>query len=118
MPSVAETMNLFFDKNNRLRVVVVGVTVIAFWLFAAWTVGLAPAFGAGFASSEDVKGIKVQLLDSSIIQARIQYCTAPAGSRMKNYFLTQVNEKTREYRDLTGIAYSLPSCEELVVAAN
>lgn len=118
MPSINAALNLFLDKNSRTRLVVVGITVIAFWLFAGWTVGLAPAFGAGFASSEDVKGIKVQLLSESIIQARIQYCTAPAGSRMRQYFLSQVNEKAREYKSETGVTYSLPDCEELVVAAN
>ncbi len=118
MPSVTETVNLFLDKNSRTRLAVVGVTVVAFWLFAAWTVGLAPAFGAGFASSEDVKQISVQLLSKAIIDARIQYCTAPRGSRMKTYFSTQVNDMTREYRDTTGSSYNLPDCEELVVASN
>jgi len=117
MPSVTETVSLFLDKNSRTRLVIVGFTVVAFWFFAAWTVGLAPAFGAGFASSEDVKGIKVQLLSESIIQARIQYCTAPKGSRMKTFFSTQVNELTREYQDATGAAYSLPDCDELVFVA-
>lgn len=118
MPGVTETVNLFLDKNSRTRLAVVGVTVVAFWLFAAWTVGLAPAFGAGFASSEDVKQISVQLLSKAIIDARVQYCTAPRGSRMKSYFLTQVNEKTREYQTATGHRYNLPDCEELVVATN
>ena len=118
MSSVTETVNLFLDKNSKTRLAVVGATCVAFWLFAAWTVGLAPAFGAGFASSEDVKGIKIQLLSESIIQARIQYCTAPKGSRMKSYFLTQVNEKTREYQKATGAPYNLPDCEELVLVAN
>ena len=102
MTSVTETVNLFLDKNSKSRLAVVGITCVAFWLFAAWTVGLAPAFGAGFASSEDVKGIKVQLLSESIITARIQFCTAPKGSRMKTFFSTQVNELTREYQEATG----------------
>lgn len=118
MSDAKEAVNMFLDKSSKVRLAVVGVTCVSFWFFAAWTVGLAPAFGAGFASSEDVKGIKVQLLSESIIQARIQYCAAPIGSRMKGYFLTQVNEKTREYQKVTGAMYNLPDCEELVLVSN
>ncbi len=101
--------------HNPTRVVLTTTSVFVFWFFAAWSLGFAPVLGAGFASSEDVKGIKVQLLAKAIIDARIQYCTAPTGTRMKSYFLTQVNEKAREYRGETGISYSLPDCEELVL---
>ncbi len=104
--------------HNPTRVVLTTTSVIIFWFYMSWSLGLAPAFGAGFASSEDVRGIKVQLLGEAIINARIQYCTAHRGTPMKQYFLKQVNEKTREYRDITGASYALPLCEELVVVAN
>ncbi len=104
--------------HSPTRVVLTTSSVLVFWVYAAWSLGLAPALGAGFASSEDVRGIKVYLLGESIVQARIQYCTAPRGTLMKQYFLAQVNEKTREYRDITGDVYRLPACEELVLVAD
>ena len=114
----ALTVFLEAMAHNPTRVVLTTTSVLFFWFYAAWSLGLTPALGAGFASSEDVKGIKIHLLDESIIHARIQYCTAPRGTPMKQYFLTQVNEKIREYREVTGVNYNLPACEELVVASN
>lgn len=118
MPSVISTISLFLDKNSRPRLVLVGITVVAFWVFATWSIGLVPAFGAGFARADDVKGITIHLLDQAIIQARIQYCTAPPGTPVRRYFLSQVNEKLLQYRHITGVSYPLPACEELVLASN
>lgn len=114
-----KTVALFLEamSSNPIRVVITSFSVLVFWFYAAWSLGFTPVFGAGFASSEDVKGIKVELLDAAIINARIQYCTAPVGTPMKKYFLTQVNVKVREYQEITSVNYRLPACEELVLAS-
>lgn len=77
-----------------------------------------PVFGAGFAKAEDVQMIQAQLLESTIIETRIRYCTAPVGTPSKQFFLKAVNEKLNDYKSLTGSDYPLPLCEELVVASN
>jgi len=105
-------------SNNPTRVVLTTTSVVLFWVFAAWTLGFAPAFGSGFARSEDVSVIQAYLLEDAIMEARIRYCTAPNGTPMKSFFFKTVNQKVAEYYTLTGLNYPLPTCEELVYAAN
>lgn len=114
-----KALMLFLEAmtHSPVRVVLTTTSVLMFWIFAAWSLGLAPVLGAGFASSEDVKGIKIHLLEESIVSARIQFCTASRGTPMKQYFLKQVNAKIREYRVITGNGYHLPACEELVLVS-
>ena len=104
-------------SNSKKRVVVTTVSVVIFWVFVLWALGAIPALGAGFARAEDVKSIQAQLLEEAIIEARIRYCTAPNGHPTKRFFLTAVNDKLAAYKLLTDREYSLPLCEELVVAS-
>lgn len=107
-----------FLADSRHRVMVTTTSMIVFWLFAAWSLGMLSAFGAGFARAEDVKSVQSTLLEQGIIEARTRYCQAPNGTPMKNYFLKAVNDKLVEYKELTGLQYPLPQCEELVLASN
>lgn len=102
--------------NSKQRVIVTTTSVLCFWLFIFWSLGLVPAFGAGFARAEDVQSIQATLLENQIMEARIRYCSAPNGTQSKQFFHLTVNQKVNEYRELTGYAYPLPQCEELVVA--
>lgn len=101
--------------NSPSRVAFTTVSVSLFWIFAAWSLGFVPAFGAGFASAESVTYIQVSLAEDAIIERRIRYCEAPSGSRVKKFFLKLVNEKVIEYHVLTGTNYALPNCKELIV---
>ncbi len=92
------------------------VTIIAFWFFAAWSLGILPAWGSGFASATDVKAITIQLLEASILDLRIHYCSAPDGTDAKRYFSTQTQSKIRSYEESTKADFALPSCKELVYA--
>jgi hypothetical protein len=90
------------------------VSVVLFWFFASWSIGLVPAFGAGFASAESVTAIQISLVEDAIIERRIRYCEAPAGSAVKRFFLKVVNQKVIQYMELTGLVnYNLPDCEEV-----
>lgn len=100
--------------NSRPRVVATTLSVIIFWVFAAWSLGFVPAFGAGFASAETVNYIQISLVETAIIDRRTRYCEAPRGSDVRKFFLKSVSEKLIEYRMLTGADYNLPTCEELV----
>ncbi len=104
-------------SNSKQRVMLTTSSVLVFWFFAAWSLGMVPAFGAGFARAEDVSAVQAQLLETAIIEARIRFCTAPNGTPAKQFFLRAVNEKLTAYQDLTDVPYPLPLCEELVVAS-
>lgn len=101
--------------NSPSRVAFTTLSVGMFWLFAAWSLGLAPALGAGFASAESVTSIQISLVEDAIIERRIRYCEAPSGSAVKKFFLKIVNEKVIAYLQLTGTSYALPNCKELIV---
>ena len=92
-------------------------TIIAFWFFAAWSIGMVPAFGAGFASQTDVKQIQTSLLEASILDLRIRYCSAPDGTDVKRYFFGQTQGKVRQYKEATGSDFLLPPCKDLVYVA-
>lgn len=100
--------------NSSLRVAFTTVSVIFLWAFAAWSLGFAPVFGAGFASAESVTAIQISLVEDAIIERRIRYCEAPSGSAVKRFFLKVVNQKVIQYMELTGLTnYNLPACEEV-----
>ncbi len=104
--------------QSASRVVATTLSVLMFWVFAAWSIGLVPAFGAGFASADTVKYIQVSLVEDAIIERRIRYCEAPRGSAVKRFFLKVVNQKVIQYMELTGANYNLPACEEVTANGN
>lgn len=106
----------FLFPADRKTSAASAVTIIAFWLFAAWSFGVIPAWGSGFAKASDVKAITVSLLEASILDLRIRYCSAPDGTDAKLYFATQTQTKVRLYETATGFAFPLPSCKDLVYA--
>ncbi len=107
-----------FNGDGRPKVVVQVVTLSAFWFFAGWSLGLAPAFGQGFARAEGLSAVQAIMLEDAIMDRRIRYCSAPDGSEMKVFFAKSVNEKLAEYFSLTGINYNIPTCPELVYVAS
>ena len=104
--------------NSTIRVAVTTTSVVLFWFFISWSVGLMPAFGSGFASASDVTAIRVSLYETEIIERRIQYCLAPRGTPAKGFFLKSVNQVVTKLYDLTGVIFQLPLCEELVFESN
>lgn len=102
--------------NSSIRIAFTTSSVVILWVFVAWSLGGVPVLGAGFASADDVTSIQISLVEDAIIERRIRYCEAPAGSAVKRFFLKVVNQKVIQYMELTGLVnYNLPTCEELTV---
>ena len=102
-----------FPKDGRISPLF-GASIVSFWLFIGWSHGMLPAFGDGFANASDVQAIQSTLLEASILEARIRYCSAPDGSDVKRYFSKQTQEKVRLYSSMTGTNYETPACKDLV----
>ena len=75
---------------------------------------------SAFASSEDMKEVKVFNLDTQIIDARERQCKAIASSTPQNsntdakrFAVDRLNRLIREYKKVTGDTYRVPRCEEL-----
>lgn len=111
---VKDILRILFDENGNVRRAIVVFSIVMFWLFAGWTLGILPAFGAGFARAETMNRVEANQIESSILNRRIRYCSAPVGSETSLFFLKSVNEKLKEYFQLTSLSYNLPTCPELV----
>ena len=109
-----ETIRMVVFPTDRKVSPVSGVTILAFWFFAGWSLGMVPALGSGFAKASDVKSITVSLLETSILDHRTRYCQAPVGTDTKRYFFAQTQNKVRIYKDITGSDFILPPCKDLV----
>lgn len=95
----------------------IGWSQLLLWGFFWWAIGMGSALGIdalgmGFARAETVSRIEVQLLSQSILETRIRQCNA-SSAEGRRYFLTLLQEKLKQYHDLTGQDYPLPSCADL-----
>lgn len=66
-----------------------------------------------FANNKDVTAIKVELLQSRLLDLRIEQCKAIKSGQPSRFFAGQVQEQIEKYRVLTGQEPPLPSCEEI-----
>ena len=89
--------------------------VLSFWMFFWWSIGMWPTeiFGAGFARTEQVQNLYVSNLETDLIDLRIRQCSATTNES-RQFFLQRLQEKEREYYEITGHAYVRPSCNEVV----
>jgi hypothetical protein len=92
------------------------------WVIVLFTIGsihgLMPVH-PGFAYSNDVattnnniKKIEQRLLEKELFENRMNQCKADT-ERSKSFYREKLQELLREYYDMTGRGYDLPSCEEL-----
>jgi hypothetical protein len=107
----------FLTDPNRKISVISAVTTVLFWVFGAWSFGMLPALGAGFAKAGDVSAIQATLLEASILDHRLRYCSAPYGTDVRIYYFTQTQSKVRAYKETTGADFVLPPCKDLVYVA-
>jgi hypothetical protein len=91
------------------------VSAVSSWVFALWALGwfVTPAFGTGFARAEQVDSIYVSLLEEQLVDARIRQCQSTSASA-KQFFLTRLQEKEREYETRTKRGYTRPACTEVL----
>ena len=71
--------------------------------------------GAGFASSETVREIQIQLIEDRILESQDRFCSAWSNENVSaQRYSRERRERLRaEYRELTGYEYPTPTCEEL-----
>ena len=103
------------EKTRPIWYLWAGSSLVCMWLFFWWAIGAWPleAFGQGFARAEDVQGIKVQLLETDVLRARIAQCEAPT-SEVRQFYATRLQRLQREYQALTKNDFPLPTCAEIV----
>jgi len=108
--------SVFIDSEHHPRAAksILAVTVLVFWFYASWSFGILPVFGEGFAKASDVTNISITLLERDMIDTRTRHCLSPAESDMQRFFYARIQEIRRKYFDLTGQAFDLPACRELV----
>lgn len=111
------TLWSFLTDPNRKISIASAITTAAFWTFTVWAFGGMPALGSGFARADDVSAIQATLLESSILDFRIRYCSAPDGTDMKLFYFTQTQSKVRAYKETTETDFILPPCKDLVYVA-
>lgn len=105
--------------------IAVSVMMAIFSVHILWACGLLPGLN-GFASasvSDDIEGIKEEvrivrkeLLERAIFETRIKHCIAieERQPRVQQLYQQRLQEKQIRYLELTGAAYPLPSCAELL----
>lgn len=92
------------------------------WVIVLFTIGsihgLMPVH-PGFAYSnevamtnENIKKIEQRLLEKELFENRMNQCRAESD-KSKSFYREKIQSLLREYYEMTGQTYSLPSCEEL-----
>lgn len=79
------------------------------------TIGLASPFAnATEAESlkDNVSEIKIQLLEQSLLEARLRQCKAETPDS-KQYYFERLQEKMNAYYNLTRRNYPIPACSEV-----
>lgn len=94
-----------------------GFIAIVMTIHIAWACGFLPGF-SGFALADDIqemrheaRDLKRVILEKEIFETRNKHCTADAVQ--KPFYYARLVDLVRQYRQLVGEAYSIPSCEEL-----
>jgi hypothetical protein len=66
-----------------------------------------------FANNSDVVDIKVELLQTRLLDLKIKQCEAIKAQKNTEFFAGQIQVQTEKYYILTGRLPSLPTCSEL-----
>lgn len=104
-------------QRNRAWRIAVGMSILFLLAQVAASYGLLRFAGIeGFAQARDINDIRARttdiqdrLLQKSIIDVRIQQCTATS----KRYFTDRLRELTDEYYSANKRAFDVPTCEAL-----
>lgn len=66
-----------------------------------------------FASNKDVIDIKVQLLQKSLLDLRIEQCKAIKAGQSAAFYAGQIQVQSGKYFELTKSSPALPGCNEI-----
>lgn len=77
--------------------------------------GLLPYAGSGFAYADDVKSIKVELIGKTTFDTRVLQCKSLADPNQsaRNFYAQRMRELKQKYREVAGVDFDEPRCEEL-----
>lgn len=100
------------DQETRRRWrIAIGFAVFCLSTATLHSYGIFSPFGHhGFAYASDVKGIKTELLEQRIFDARLLQCNA-STTESRRFYTAKVQELLSKFRE-SGY-YRLPSCEEV-----
>ena len=66
-----------------------------------------------FAKNTDVEAIRIELLQSRLLDLRLRQCQAIKAGQPAAFFAGQIQEHDAKFRALTGTWAPLPGCGEL-----
>lgn len=101
---------------------VIFASVAVLMFHVAWACGWLGyiGLGNGFAYAEDVQKVQTDItslrqsiIEQTMFDMQIRRCAAPQGGELRRFLTEKIQRLQNEYRDITGIVYQLPSCEEM-----
>lgn len=63
--------------------------------------------------SDEVKGVRVELLQQRLLDLRIRQCESIRAQQSAQFFARQITEQSGKYRELVHAPPDLPTCTEL-----
>ncbi len=121
-----ETLFMLLEKGTGLTPAQIKLLIRTGWVALVsvhmlWvcglltTVGLTSPFAAAAEAEslkDNVSEIKVQLLEQSLLEARLRQCKAETPDS-KQYYFERLQEKMNAYYNLTKRNYPIPACAEV-----
>ncbi len=100
----------------RLAAIKLVLTVVAFWFFAAWSIGALPttAFGEGFARAEDAAYNTKLILERELLTTKLSQCRAKS-TEASSFWTQKLIDLKADYLERLGRQYDEPTCSVLVV---
>lgn len=99
------------EKHRRWRIAI-GFAVFVLSVSTLFSYGIFTWLGfQGFARADDMKSIKVELLEERIFGVRLLHCNATTVES-RQFYAAKVQELLRKFRETEG-QYRLPSCDEV-----
>ena len=74
--------------------------------------GITPWFD-GFARADDMRALRVHLLDEELLALRVAQCTAVPGGVIKKEYLHRIEIAEAEYFSIEHVQYREPLCSDL-----
>jgi len=103
------------ESHDRRWYAWVGISLTLGWIFMWWSIGMIPAFGAGFAKAEETTFNTQMLLESRLSSVKQRQCLAE-DTESKVYWTGELGRLIQLYKEKVGYDYREPPCEAIVVA--
>lgn len=104
------------EPHDRRWYAWAGVSITCLWFFMWWSIGMVPAFGAGFAKAEDAQLNTQLILESRLLQVKQKQCLSN-DQESKTYYTQEIIRLKNLYRDKIGFDYNEPPCSAVTITA-